>query len=40
MNDTGLTDFLADNDVDTSFVDDLPTFSFLLSEIVDIYIDN
>lgn len=40
MNNTGIVDFLADNDVNTSFVDDLPSFDISFDNLIDIFIEN
>lgn len=40
INDTGIADFLDSNGVNTSFINDLPSFNVSLDLLVDTFIDN
>lgn len=40
MNNTGIADFLNENNVNTSFIDDLPSFNVSLVDVLNTYIDN
>jgi len=40
MNNTGIADFLNENDVNTTFINDLPSFNVSLADVLTTYIDN
>jgi len=40
MNNTGIADFLNENDVNTTFINDLPSFNVSLADALTTYIDN
>ena len=40
MDDSGLTEFLEDNDIDTEFVDDIPSITLTIEEVVNTFLEN